>query len=344
LHIRGVVTGAQGETISVNLQPLNPSNPTSMSLYGPPVSAGIQAEANGSFDKGAVAPGAYILYAQSGRLSARVSVEVRDRDLNGVNVALSPGVSVSGSVIFEGSGVNRQTPGMGALRVAMMQEPIVGGFRERSLAVTAFTAPTVPQADGLFTVPAPVPQVRALLPGDYRVFVLPFLVPPAGWTDPPATIPGINLLQVTAPQFPPALENNYVKSIRLGDRDVLRDGLTLEDQPRERLNIVIGTNAGTMEGRVLGPDKKPFGAATVVLIPEDGLRFRINHKYTSTDDAGHFQMKGIAPGDYKLFAWEQADRGSWQDPDFVAKYESLGKTVHVDEGGKLSIEVNSIAP
>jgi hypothetical protein len=54
------------------------------------------------------------------------------------------------------------------------------------------------------------------------------------------------------------------------------------------------------KGRGLGSDKKPFGAATVVLIPEDSLRFRINHKYTSTDDAGHFQLKGIAPGDYKL--------------------------------------------
>ena len=129
LHVRGVVTGAQGGPVAISLQPLNPSIPTPMALFGPPIN--VQAEANGSFDKDTVAPGAYMLFAQSGRLFARVPVEVRDRDVNGVNVALSPGVSVTGSVVFEGPAGNRQTPAMGRLRIAMMQEPIVGGFRER---------------------------------------------------------------------------------------------------------------------------------------------------------------------------------------------------------------------
>jgi hypothetical protein len=343
LHVKGSVTGvpqapagAQPVRTILAFYPLNPSVPSAVALSGPVIN--INPDENGSFDKDMISPGTYVLYAAAGNRRARVPIEVRDRDVNGVNVALSPGISLPGRVVIEGSNV--PAGAMNNLRISLITNPVVGGFRTGGAGAgiaSVLTPPVTPAADGLFTINPGLNNAPVLLPGNYHAYVVPLLIPAGGWTDPPSFNAG-NI------RTPAALENAYVKSIRFGDRDVLNDGLAVSDQNRDSLVITVGTNAGTMEGRVLGPDKKPFGAATVVLIPEDGLRFRINHKYTSTDDAGHFQMKGIPPGDYKLFAWEQADRGSWQDPEFVGKYESQGKKVHVDEGSKLSIEVTSIAP
>jgi hypothetical protein len=131
----------------------------------------------------------------------------------------------------------------------------------------------------------------------------------------------------------------------MGDADILNDGLHLQAQPQEELLIVIGTNPGAIQGRVVDDRKQPVPTASVVLIPEGGIRFRVDHKFTSTDASGRFQLTSIPPGDYKVFAWEDIEKGRWQDPDFVRDYESRGKRVHIEEGARLeNFEVPSIPP
>ena len=140
----------------------------------------------------------------------------------------------------------------------------------------------------------------------------------------------------------PAAGNLYVKSIQLRDADVLNDGLHLQSQPQDKLVITMGSNPGSLEGRVLDERKQPAANIWVALIPEAGRRFHVDHRYTSTDSQGRFQMENIPPGDYKAFAWEQAQRGAWQDPGFVRNYEDRGTTVHIDEGKKATVDVTSI--
>ena len=98
--------------------------------------------------------------------------------------------------------------------------------------------------------------------------------------------------------------NVYVKSIRLGDADVLNDGLHLDSQPRQELVIVLGANPGILEGRVINARRQPIPRATVVLIPEGGIRFRVDHKFTSTDASGRFR-----PSSSSLRATTKCSRG-----------------------------------
>jgi hypothetical protein len=44
--------------------------------------------------------------------------------------------------------------------------------------------------------------------------------------------------------------------------------------------------------------------------------------------------KGIAPGNYKLFAWEEIEDGAWQSSDFRKNYVGQGTAVHVEAGGR----------
>jgi hypothetical protein len=53
-------------------------------------------------------------------------------------------------------------------------------------------------------------------------------------------------------------------------------------------------------------------------------------------------MKDVAPGDYKLFAWQAMDNYAYFDPDVLKESETRGKAVHVDENAKLKIDTKVI--
>jgi hypothetical protein len=86
-------------------------------------------------------------------------------------------------------------------------------------------------------------------------------------------------------------------------------------------------------------------AAVVLFVENPAARITRTDmfKVTSTDMAGRFQVKGLPPGDYKVFAWEGLDKDAWLDPDFV-RNESRGQAVHVDEGKVQTVDVPVITP
>jgi hypothetical protein len=165
--------------------------------------------------------------------------------------------------------------------------------------------------------------------GTYRVLVAPIHIG--------RTIPG----QALAP-VPQQLQGAYVKSIRLGERDLLNDTLRIESPLQDRLEVVIGTNPGSIEGRVMTNRQQPAGTVWVALLPESKLKFKIDHKFTSTDLEGRFQFENLPPGDYEAYAWEDIEKFAWQEPRRMRPFESRGTPIHIDEGRKATIELVAI--
>jgi len=54
-------------------------------------------------------------------------------------------------------------------------------------------------------------------------------------------------------------------------------------------------------------------------------------------------MTGIAPGDYKLFAWKDVPNGAWQNAEFITGYEVLGTPIRVTAGGLNNIQLRVIS-
>ncbi len=312
-RITGTVVGIPAVTTPTPGQPGNRVNVNMRSLMGTYISNQAQVpnatvNPNGTFEITKVVPGRYVLNASAGNLSGRTEVEIRDRDLNNITVLLSSGFTVAGRVTVERAATVPATPLTG-IRIGLRTDPLSPG-------ATTYTTPV--QADGSFTIPANGPNGGPAnnagpLAGDYRVLVNPILTPP---TD--SGILGV----------PPQFQSYYVKSIRMGDVDLLNDTLHLTSQPSDPLLIVIGTNPGSVHGRA-----KP--GSTVVLIHDNALRYHVNEKTSTADAAGNFAFENVAPGNYKAFAWETVERGIWQDLNFMRSQEERGVPVHVDEG-KLS--------
>jgi hypothetical protein len=128
-------------------------------------------------------------------------------------------------------------------------------------------------------------------------------------------------------------ENFYLKSVRFGDADITDSGLDfMQGTQAGELSVLISPNGGQVEGSVENAKGDPAGAAIVVLIPDAPRRqLQRYYKTANADQNGHFTIKGIPPGEYKLFAWEQVEYGAYQDPDFLKPFESSGESVSISE-------------
>ena len=127
--------------------------------------------------------------------------------------------------------------------------------------------------------------------------------------------------------------NAFIKSARLGETDVLESGLNLTaGPPAGELEIVLSAAGAQVEGTVLDKSERPARGATVVLAPEARLRVhgRLFHE-TTTDKDGHFAIRGIAPGEYKILAWDDLEGEAYRDPDFMRGYEGRGEKIVVRE-------------
>lgn len=120
----------------------------------------------------------------------------------------------------------------------------------------------------------------------------------------------------------------YVKSMTLSGVDVLNPGLHVTGSTDATMEIVVATDSGSVEGRTEGRE------GTVVLVPDAVRRGqRTLYKSMKTSASGQFRFQKVPPGDYKLFAWAEADienGGPWLDPEYLRKVEDSGTPVRIE--------------
>jgi hypothetical protein len=316
----GVTRNLPGRDFQAQVR-LLPMDPAQQPVQGP-----VNTE-TGKFELQRVVPGAYMLYAQMRPTAppagppeifwAAQPVEVRERDLEDIALGAMPGSPLAGRIVLEDKS-GTPPPSLQGIFIGMRPDPLVGQ--------NAPSPGTQTAADGTF-------NFVGVIPGRYRVYVLPWLLPnnPGLLAGLPPTAPGVRDL------------NLYVKAVKVGDTDGINTGVTvLPGAEGQTLEILLGTSAGSLEGRVLSNQKQPVDGAIVGLVPATSTArgFRMDmYKYTSSDATGKFHVQGLPPGDYKVFAWEDVDKNALVDLDFIRGFENLGTTIHVGEGEKPSLEL-----
>jgi hypothetical protein len=133
----------------------------------------------------------------------------------------------------------------------------------------------------------------------------------------------------------------YVKSMRLGRDDALGTFHISADTPLV-LDVVLTTEAGTIQGVAIGRAGDPAPSATVVLVPATARKRIALYQAVVTGNDGRFRLQGIPPGDYKIFAWDDIENGAWANPEFIRPYESRGRAIHVAENGSDEVQLSVI--
>ena len=338
-HIRGVVVDSTNKPIAgANIRAIPRQwSPNVLVLNG-------SADANGAFDLGGAVQGSYAVYAAAaavapvseqlaagfaaagldlGRVAPWVTselgyapVDIGNADANNIRISTTRGIPIAGRVSIEGRPRSDKDPDLAKVRTALVRDPNI-----LTMPVAMITIPPPPPVAG---APAYVPldglangdgTFRFLAaPGDFRVRV----------TDIPS--------------------NSYVKSIRMGNVDVLGGGLQVNGPLDTPLEVVIGIDGGQVAGSVLNDRQEPMANAVVALVPDSPLLRRRFDLYRSgtTDHAGKFRLQTIPPGTYKLFSWDYADTDAWQDAQFLQAYETSGRTITIREGSTQDVQLRMI--
>jgi len=249
---------------------------------------------DGTFEITNVIPGSYnliaIQQANNQIYSTRARLEVGHGGVEGINLAVRPGVELPGQVYLDGTPpANFQ---MNRLRVSLNSQ------------------------DDL-----PIGNSNAQV-DDTGKFNL---------TNVPAMSYRINLQGLPT--------GAYLIAGRLGSTDALGDPLQVDQTGQ--LALQIGFAPGQVGVTVSDSVGQPFAGAITVLIPS--VRNRVDlYKTATSDQSGQVVFTGVAPGDYKVIAWEDVPQGAYLNADYVQPYEDRGQSVHVERTSSVSAQLKVI--
>jgi len=127
-------------------------------------------------------------------------------------------------------------------------------------------------------------------------------------------------------------DGTYVKSIRFGDRDVTRSELDTTSGGGP-LVMVLSPHAADLTGVVNDSNGQPLTGVTVTLwiagLPPPGTIDQA--RSTLTDASGSFHFTRLAPGEYRIAAWEKVESGLPNIPEFHVKFDAEATVVRLSE-------------
>ncbi len=98
----------------------------------------------------------------------------------------------------------------------------------------------------------------------------------------------------------PVPRGGFIKSARLGDRDILFEKFSIDASTKAALNIVVSMRGATVEGQIENT------RAAILLAPVGKFHDLARFYYgIATDAEGKFKLVGVAPGKYKILAVEK---------------------------------------
>jgi uncharacterized protein (DUF2141 family) len=263
---------------------------------------------DGTFIVRDVSPGSYTIMAMVDGsptpMMARQSLQVGSTNVDGVRLAPQAGATVRGLLRLESKGAVKFDP----QQIFLMLASVDGEDDADSSALReTFSNLARVAADGSFQ-----------------------------WVDVPA---GDYYVQVVGDSN----QDWFVKSATAGGRDVNDSGISVSGG-RAAVDLILSSNGGTVDGVAVDSKNQPVPDAVVVAVPEARMRGRIDrYRKTVTDQSGHFSLRGIRPGDYTLFAWDNVEGDEYYNPDFLKAHEEQGSALHVSEGEHNSVQLSAIA-
>jgi len=135
----------------------------------------------------------------------------------------------------------------------------------------------------------------------------------------------------------------YVADVLQGGISIYDSGFDVAGRSPNPIEVLLRSGAASIEGTVQDSSGRPMANAAVVLVPPPMRRQnRALYRSGTTDAGGHFSIRGVAPENYRLFAWQRVPPGAYFNERFLSKYEDRGRAVSIGQASTLNVTINAI--
>ncbi|MGH9566351.1 MAG: hypothetical protein ACRD4I_10230, partial [Candidatus Angelobacter sp.] len=131
----------------------------------------------------------------------------------------------------------------------------------------------------------------------------------------------------------------YVQSLRCGNADLFREELVVpESGVVPPIEVEMRDDAATVNVKVRGD--KPGQQAAVLIVPDDEISRE--PRIMAADLAMGVQAIYLAPGAYKVFAFDSIADPDYEEPGTLAKYAGKAASLTLSPNGTASVTVDLI--
>ena len=106
--------------------------------------------------------------------------------------------------------------------------------------------------------------------------------------------------------------------------------------PEATLELTLSTRGARLTGSVKREGSAAGSKPQLVLVRKDGI---FEPLVGALDQNGVFSLENLAPGAYRVYAFDGAPDGAWEDDDFLKEVSSAGVDVELKESDSKTIEV-----
>jgi hypothetical protein len=237
--------------------------------------------------------------------SGRTVAKVADQSVNVGEIQIEPNADVSGQILMDDSPAVRRIDFGHSYPLLIPAESVPNDLRlGPQLAMINFV-----EKDGTFRIPGGVP------PGRYWV----------GFED---------------WRLPPGV---YVDSATMDGRNNLPEPITILAGAANRFTFRLKGDGGNVRGVVSDRDRRVVPNATVVLLPSAQRDDASPYRSTSTNEKGEFNIDGIRPDAYSLFAVYPAIPDSvLRNRAAPSSFSNQGKKLEVRRNDSLQMNLEAI--
>ena len=145
-------------------------------------------------------------------------------------------------------------------------------------------------------------------------------------------------------EFPFKPPNTYISDMKQAGRSIYADGIvTVGKISAEPVDVIFSPGGAMVSGKIQGGEISYIHPARVTLVPQGARRSNPMFYVRANSTDGTFSLSGIAPGEYKLFAFELLPVSADENAAFMERYELSGRAISVQSNSSLAnIELSLI--